>query len=76
MLVYALTNRDNAFPPEVRANVCALLAQLWRAPPAGREVELIRVRNATRELVEAAAENEGEKSVLGSAARRVLEAWK
>jgi hypothetical protein len=77
-LVAVLGNADKRFPPEIRANACALLGQVGRKGAvadgdAERARELGRVKEATREVLEAAAE--GEKGMYGGAAKRVLETW-
>lgn len=82
MLVTILTNADpiTTFPAELRANLCALLAELGKenlkaeGAPVGREREVEKVRTATRALLEQ-TQKDPENMVLSSAARKVLEGW-
>lgn len=67
-------------PPEVRANVCALLGHLGRkgVVAESRVTDLQRMKEATGELVEALAKD-GDGSPanakVAAAAKRALEAW-
>ena len=67
-------------PPEVRANVCALLGHLGRkgVVAESRATDLQRMKEATGELVEALAKD-GDGSPanakVAAAAKRALEAW-
>jgi len=82
MLLTILTNADpiTTFPAELRANLCALLAELGKeslkaeGAPVGREQEVEKVRTATRALLEQ-TQKDPENMVLSSAARKVLEGW-
>lgn len=78
MLAYVLRNADNNMPVEVRANACALLGQLGRtgSVAANRGVDLEKLKDSTRDLLEnAAREADGNAKVLAGAAQRALEAW-
>lgn len=64
-------------PHEVRANVCALLGHLGRkgVVAENRATDLQRMKESTRELIEALAkDSEGNPRVV-TAAKRALEAW-
>ena len=67
-------------PPEVRANVCALLGHLGRkgVVAESRATDLQRMKEATGELVEALAKD-GDGSPanakVAASAKRALEAW-
>lgn len=78
MLVYILSNRQGKFPAEVRANLCALLAQLGheslKNQGGGRAVEVERIREATRAALESAQASPN-SLVLNDAARKALESW-
>ncbi|TFK80925.1 hypothetical protein K466DRAFT_591571 [Polyporus arcularius HHB13444] len=67
-------------PPEVRANVCALLGHLGRkgVVAENRATDLQRMKESTRELIEALAkESDGQQrnARVAAAAKRALEAW-
>ncbi|KAI0748021.1 hypothetical protein C8Q80DRAFT_1219351 [Daedaleopsis nitida] len=66
-------------PPEVRSNVCALLGQLGRkgVVAESRETDLQRMKESTREQVEALAKDEGPQANLkvAASAKRTLETW-
>ncbi|KDQ61324.1 hypothetical protein JAAARDRAFT_82449, partial [Jaapia argillacea MUCL 33604] len=80
MLVTVLKNLDTRypFPPEVRANVCALLGQLGRKGVVkdedNRAPDLQQVKDATRSALEAAA-SIADQEVLSNAAKKALETW-
>lgn len=77
-LAMILKNPDGRFRPELRANLCQLLVELGReslkAAEGGREVEVERVRSATRPMLEA-LESTPDSLALSAAARKVLQAW-
>jgi hypothetical protein len=78
-LLAALKNRDGRNPPEIRANICALLGQLAR-PGVVEETEaprLAKIKAQAKPLIEDAARtdktNKG-NTALAAAAERALEA--
>lgn len=78
MLVSILLNREDKFPAEVRANLCALLAQLGheslKNQGGGRAVEVDKIREATRAALESARASP-DSLVLNDAAHKALESW-
>ncbi|RPD66031.1 hypothetical protein L226DRAFT_530170 [Lentinus tigrinus ALCF2SS1-7] len=66
-------------PPEVRANVCALLGHLGRKGVVAedRATDLQRMKESTRVLIEALAKESDEQGNprVAVAAKRTLEAW-
>ncbi|KAL5529049.1 hypothetical protein ACEPAG_5023 [Sanghuangporus baumii] len=77
-LAMILRNPDGRFPPELRANLCQLLGELGRESlktgSGRRDVEVERVRAATRSTLEA-IQSTPDSLVLSVAARKALEAW-
>lgn len=74
VLVGVLKHPDHRCPIEVRANICTLLGQLGRkgGVETEREVEVRKLKEATKETLEAFAEG---NDLLAGAATRTLEAW-
>ena len=74
MLASCLRNADGRIPAEVRANICALVAQLGRRGivPESRERDLREMQEELRELLQTAAQD---PSPVGPAARKALETW-
>lgn len=72
----SLLKRSNPrCPPEVKANVCALLGQLGRKggrTSEERKTDVEKMKAATKDVL--AKYSQG-KDVLGKAAKSVLEAW-
>ena len=65
-------------PPEVRSNVCALLGHLGRkgVVAESRAIDLQRMEDSTRELIEGLARAEGPSNPkVVASAKRALEAW-
>ena len=66
-------------PPEVRSNVCALLGHLGRkgVVAESRATDVQRMKESTRELIEALAKDDGPQGnpKVAAAAKRALEAW-
>ncbi|TBU50670.1 hypothetical protein BD309DRAFT_944442 [Dichomitus squalens] len=66
-------------PPEVRSNVCALLGHLGRkgVVAESRATDVQRMKESTRELLEALAKEDGPQGnpKVAVAAKRALEAW-
>ncbi|KAH9946201.1 uncharacterized protein BXZ73DRAFT_86375 [Epithele typhae] len=65
-------------PPEVRANACALLGHLGRkgVVAENRATDLARMKDATREVVEALARDEDQgNGRVAASGKRALEAW-
>lgn len=80
MLVTVLNNRDGKFPPELRANVCALLSVIGRRAPGvdvGRQEAL---KNQTWDTLDTVANGPKEpkdiKVSMKKAAKAALDAWK
>jgi hypothetical protein len=62
-------------PPEVKANVCTLLAQLGRKgarTSRERETDVEKLKVATKDVVVKSSKGD---DLLGKAAKNVLEAW-
>ncbi|KAI8998730.1 hypothetical protein BD414DRAFT_475906 [Trametes punicea] len=78
MLISVLRDNNSNVPAEVRANVCALLGQLGRkgVVAESRAVDLQRMKDSTRELLEGLSRAEGPSHAkVAAAAKRALEAW-
>ncbi|CDO70798.1 hypothetical protein BN946_scf184798.g114 [Trametes cinnabarina] len=78
MLISVLRDSNPNVPAEMRANVCALLGHLGRkgVVAESRAVDLQRMKDSTRELIEglSRADDPGNAKVA-AAAKRTLEAW-
>ena len=74
MLVASLRNTDGKMPPEVRANICALLGHLGRSGvvPESRARDVEVMKESARELLLTAR---GEAGMVGTAAKKALDAW-
>lgn len=75
MLASCLRNADGRLPPEVRANICALVGHLGRAGvvPESRAHDLQVLKLELRDTLETAAAKE--PNPVGAAAKRVLDTW-
>ncbi|KAI0336426.1 hypothetical protein GY45DRAFT_1238667 [Cubamyces sp. BRFM 1775] len=78
MLITVLRDNHPNVPAEVRSNVCALLGHLGRkgVVAESRTIDLQRMEDSTRELIEGLARAEGPSNPkVVAAAKRALEAW-
>ncbi|EJU05755.1 hypothetical protein DACRYDRAFT_98363 [Dacryopinax primogenitus] len=81
-LVAILVNKENKYQPELRANVCALLAAMGRRVPGAAEEDAKRqevLHNQTREALNAVANGNGSESDkldISQAAAAALLAWR
>ncbi|TDL27510.1 hypothetical protein BD410DRAFT_782602 [Rickenella mellea] len=72
--VIALRNDENRFPAEVRANLCALLAEVGKSVDTERVRERAKIKEETRGPLETIVSS-SESMSLSAAARKVLDEW-
>jgi len=78
MLISVFKDQEQTMPVEVRANVCALMANLGRKGAIGedRVGDVAKMKDSMREYLEtAASSSDGSPLLVSGAAKRVLEAW-